>query len=115
MKSDIVFHLGNYGGVALRVQGLRRYYGVRVTRDGSLQIVRVRDDETKVLAETSLRVSFEKKLSFAARAQGNAISATVDGISLSAEDDDAEAFTNGGIGLIIHEGALSTDAVTVSA
>ena len=115
VKSDIVFHLGNYGGVALRVQGLRRYYGVRVTRDGSLQIVRVRDDETKVLAETSLRVTFEKKLSFAARAQGNAISATVDGVSLSAEDDDAEAFTNGGIGLIIHEGALSTDAVTVSA
>jgi hypothetical protein len=36
----------------------------------------------------------------------------VDGISLSAED---EAFANGGIGLIIHEGALSTDAVTVSA
>lgn len=113
VKSDIVLHLGNYGGVALRVQGLRRYYGVRVTRDNSLQIVRVRDDQTKVLAETSLRTSFEKKLSFAARAQ--VISATVDGISLSADDDDAEAFTNGGIGLIIHEGALSTDAVTVSA
>ena len=26
--------LGNYGGVALRVQGLRRYYGIRVTRTG---------------------------------------------------------------------------------
>lgn len=114
VKSDIVFHLGNHGGVALRVQGLRRYYGVRVTRDGTLQIVRVRDDETKVLAETSLPVAFEKKLSFVARAQGNAISATVDGVSLSAEDDDAEAFANGGIGLIVHEGALSTDAVTIS-
>ncbi|MEK1851986.1 MAG: ADP-ribosylglycohydrolase family protein [Phyllobacterium sp.] len=114
VKSDIVVHLGNHGGIALRVQGQRRYYGVRATRGGMLQIVRVRDDETKVLAETGLKLEFEKRLSFSARAQGNAISATVDGVSLSAEDDDAEALTNGGIGLIIHEGALSTDAVTVS-
>jgi len=85
-----------------------------VTRGGALQIVRVRDDEAKVLAETSMPITFEKKLAFAARAKGNIISATVDGISLAAEDNDAEAFANGGIGLIICEGALSTDAVSVS-
>ena len=34
VKSDIVIHLGNYGGIALRVQGLRRYYGVRLTSGG---------------------------------------------------------------------------------
>jgi hypothetical protein len=114
VKSDIVLHLGNHGGVALRVQGLRRYYGVRATREGRLQIVRVRDDEAKVLAETSMPVEFEKKLPFTARAQGNSISATVGGISLSAEDDSAEAFANGGVGLFVSEGALSTDAVTIS-
>ena len=110
VKSDIVIHLGNYGGVALRVQGLRRYYGVRLTRAGELQIVRVRDDEVKVLAETAMPLQFEKALSFTARADGSSISATVDGVSLSAED---EAFANGGIGLIISEGALSTNAVKV--
>jgi hypothetical protein len=114
VKSDVVIHLGNYGGVALRVQGLRRHYGVRVTRDGALQIVRVRDDEEKVLAEAKFPLEFERKLSFKARARGNAISVTVNGVSLSAEDDDAEAFADGGIGLVIHEGALSTDAVIVS-
>jgi len=110
VKSDIMIHLGNYGGMALRVQGLRRYYGVRLTRAGELQIVRVRDDEVKVLAETAMPLQFEKALSFTARADGSSISATVDGVSLSAED---EAFANGGIGLIISEGALSTNAVKV--
>ena len=92
------------------MQGLRRYYGVRLNRAGELQIVRVRDDEAKVLAETAMPLQFEKALSFTARADGSSISATVDGVSLSAED---EAFANGGIGLIISEGALSTNAVKV--
>ena len=70
VKSDIVIHLGNYGGVALRVQGLRRYYGVRLTREGNLQIVRVRDDETSVLAETTFPLEFDKKLAVTARVCG---------------------------------------------
>jgi ADP-ribosylglycohydrolase len=114
VTSDIVIHLGNYGGVALRVQGLRRYYGVRVTRDGKLQIVRIRDEAEKLLAETALPLTFERKLSFKVRAEGRSISAVVDGISLTAEDRSDEAFTDGAIGLIIHEGALSTDAISIT-
>jgi hypothetical protein len=52
-SGDVMMHLGNYGGMAVRAQGLRRYYGGRVTRDGKMQIVRVRDEDTKVLAETA--------------------------------------------------------------
>ena len=48
-SGDVMLHLGNYGGLAVRAQGLRRYYGARVTRDGKMQIVRVRDDDTMVL------------------------------------------------------------------
>jgi hypothetical protein len=114
LTSDIVIHLGNYGGVALRVQGLRRYYGVRVTRDGKLQIVRVCDEMEKVLAETGLPLTFERKLSFKARAEGSTISAVVDGVPLTAVDRGEDSFTNGGIGLLIHEGALSTDTVNIT-
>lgn len=115
LKSDIMVHLGNYGGVALRVQGLRRYYGVRATRDNKLEIVRVRDDEVRVLADTDFAFDFETKLSFDAKVVGNTISATVNGIPISASDPSVNAFANGGIGLLIHEGALSTDAVTIAA
>lgn len=113
VKTDIVIHLGNYGGVALRVQGLRRYYGIRLTRDGKLQIVRVRDDEVKVLAETPFGLNFEARLSVTARIEGSTIAANVNGTFLKATDDSPEAYVNGGIGLVINEGALSTEAVTI--
>ncbi|GAB5430059.1 MAG: ADP-ribosylglycohydrolase family protein [Devosia indica] len=115
LKSDIMVHLGNYGGVALRVQGLRRYYGVRATRNNKLEIVRVRDDEVTVLADTDFAFDFETKLSFDAKVVGNTISATVNGTPISASDSSANGFANGGIGLLINEGALSTDAVTIAA
>jgi ADP-ribosylglycohydrolase len=114
VKTEIVIHLGNYGGLALRLQGLRRYYGVRITRDGRLQIVRVRDDELSVLAETAFAFTFERKIAVSAEVVGRSIRADVDGVSLSAEDDSEHALHDGGIGLVINEGALSTEYVTVS-
>jgi hypothetical protein len=113
LETEIVIHLGNYGGIALRVQGLRRYYGVRITRDGRLQIVRVRDDEVKVLAETGFASRFESRIAITARIDGNRIAVTADGVELSASDDSPEAYASGGIGLVIHEGALSADTVTI--
>jgi ADP-ribosylglycohydrolase len=113
VRADIVVHLGNYAGVALRVQGLRRYYGVRVTREGKLQIVKVRDDETKVLVETSYAWRYDQPLPFAVRVRQNTILASVGTASLSVEDFADTAFRNGGVGLFIHDGTISTDAVTV--
>lgn len=114
VKSEIVVHLGTYGGVALRVQGLRRYYGVRIMRNDRLQIVRVRDDVTSVLTETDFPFVLEKTLTVAARVLGNAITATINGVSIDAEDCDKHAFRDGGIGLFISEGALSADSVSIT-
>jgi hypothetical protein len=114
VTSEIIIHLGNYGGLAVRVQGLRRYYGVRVTRDGRLQIIRVRDDDVTVLAETPFELNFGARLAVSARVKGREITAEVAGTRLSAADDSPEAFLDGGVGLVINEGALSTDSVTVS-
>ena len=114
VNAGIVVHLCVYGGIALRVQGLRRYYGIRLTRDGKLQIVRVRDDVTCVLAETGFPLEFERMLAVTARVRGTAITATVDGVSIGAVDGGAHAFGDGGIGLFVKEGALSADAVRVT-
>jgi ADP-ribosylglycohydrolase len=113
VKSDVIVHLGNYAGVALRVQGLRRYYGVRVTRDRMLQIVRVRDDETNVLVETPFAWQYGESLSFSARVRQNTIVANVGATTITADDFEDLALRDGGIGLFIHEGTLSTHAVTI--
>ena len=88
---------------------------MRLTRDGSLQIVRVRDDETTVLAETTFPTTFEKEVKVAVTAKGSRITAIVDGVRLEAEDDSAWAYADGGVGLLVSEGALSADEVHVSA
>jgi hypothetical protein len=114
-SGDVMLHLGNYGGFAVRAQGLRRYYGARVTRDGKMQIVRVRDEDTKVLAETPFNTEFEKHISMKVSAQGDRITFEADGVSLSAEDSSPEAFSDGGVGLMVHEGALSSNEIRIGA
>jgi ADP-ribosylglycohydrolase len=114
-SGDVMLHLGNYGGLAVRAQGLRRYYGARVTRDGRMQIVRVRDEDTKVLAETPFKTEFEKPISMRVAANGDTISFTADGVSLSVIDSDPEALSDGGVGLIVHEGALSSNEIRIGA
>jgi ADP-ribosylglycohydrolase len=115
VSSEIVIHLGVYGGIAVRVQGLRRYYAAWVTRDGKLEIVRVRDAETTVLARTTFPLALEKKINAKVRVQGTEIIASFDEVTLRANDETVIAFRNGGIGLLIAEGALSTDEVRVRA
>ncbi|HCR0945953.1 TPA: ADP-ribosylglycohydrolase family protein [Enterobacter hormaechei] len=115
VQSDITLHLGDYGGLAFRVQGMRRYYAARVMRDGKVQIIRVRDAVTRILAETVLSDVYERPLVFDIAVMGNTLTATVDGKTLSVEDTEREAFADGGIGLLICAGALSTDAIHICA
>ncbi|MBM7044032.1 ADP-ribosylglycohydrolase family protein [Rhizobium lusitanum] len=112
-SGQVMIHLGNYGGLAVRAQGLRRYYGARVTRDGKMQIVRVRDEDTKVLAETEFKTEFEKHIAMKVTAQGARITFEADGVSLTAEDASVDAFRDGGVGLLVHEGALSSNEIRI--
>jgi hypothetical protein len=114
VRTEIVPHLGDSLGLALRVQGLRRYYGVRVTRTGALQIVRVRDGETLVLSASACRFEYDTALVFDVTIRGTHIVATVGGVSIAAEDKTALAYRGGGIGLFIHEGAISADWIGVA-
>ena len=93
---------------------MRRYYGVRVTRGGKLQIVRVRDDDTTVLAEAPFGLTFGVPLMISVAVKGSEITAEVAKTRLTATDAAPEALECGGIGLVIHEGALSTDSITIS-
>ena len=113
MSADIVIHLGNYGGVAVRVQGLRRYYGALLTRQGTLHIVRVRDDETTVLAETPFAWKLEAVYQISVDAVGDRITCSVGGKTLVAHDGAKDRFADGGIALIVARGALSSNEVRV--
>ena len=78
-----------------------------------LELVKLRDDERTVLAETSFSWTLEKPYRFSIEADGDEIVARVGGAQLRAKDD-ATPFADGGIGLVIAEGAASTDLVEVT-
>ena len=96
-----------------RVQGLRRYYAALVVRPDLFRLVRVYDDFVAILAETRFEWSFETRYEIAAEVVGRAISVSVGGAALSAQDDDPRALENGGVALIINAGACSCDEVRV--
>ena len=114
VKSDIVVHRGCYAGLTVRTQGLRRYYLARVHREDRFEIVRVRDDERIVLASADFRLALGESVSMTVTVRGEAISASAGGVKLFATDASAEGLASGGVGLLVFEGAVSTDEIRVT-
>jgi ADP-ribosylglycohydrolase len=115
VSSEVTVHLGSSAGLAARVQGLRRYYALLLEAGDRVRLVKVRDDSRTILAEAPCRWRLEKPVALALEVNGKDIVCTVDGsVILRAADKSNTPFENGGIALVITEGALSTDQVEVA-
>jgi hypothetical protein len=100
--------------LAARVQGLRRYYALLLEGGDMVRLVKVRDDACTILDEAPYRWSLEKRVALALEHRGREIVAAVGSATVLRVTDDSDTFfENGGIGLVITEGALSTDQVDV--
>jgi len=96
--------------VLVRVQGLRRWMGLRLTADGQLQLVRCLHDET-VLTTTEGRFQLNQPITLRVEVDGEVIrGGIVGGPTVTANQTD---FTGGGIGLGVTEGRLDFSAVRV--
>lgn len=110
---QLTHHMGPYCGVTVRTQGLRRYYAVRLLLDQRIQIVRMLDDDCVVLAETNMKVELEVPVALSIMAVGNRISVRCDGVTLSFEDLTEQAIPSGGVGILVREGAASTNEIRI--
>ncbi len=113
VASDVAVHLGSGAGLAARVQGLRRYYALQLEAGNKARLVKVRDNSRTILAEAPCRWTLEDPIPLALEVRGANITGFAGGATLRAVDDSAAPFENGGIGLVIAEGALSADEVEV--
>jgi ADP-ribosylglycohydrolase len=109
--ADVTPHLARAVGVAARVQGLARYYAVRLVGRTSLQLVRVLDGET-VLAQQPFDWEFGTTYTLRLAVTGSRIAATVDGTTLVV-DDVQTPLVSGAIALLIEEGRTATNVVRV--
>ncbi len=115
LEAALTVHLAQYAGVAVRVQGLRRYYAAVLVRPGLLRLVRAYDDSVVTLAETAFDWTFERPYAFVLEAEGDSIAVAVGRTKLRICDESALALRDGGIALIIDGGACSCDEVRVKA
>lgn len=99
------------GGIAVRVQGLQRYYALLLDQE-STRIVRVLDGE-RVLAETDSGWSIEQNYNLKLAVEGNKLTAIVNGEQALEAIDPEAALTGGGIALIAQTGFIYFDDVSV--
>lgn len=99
------------GGIAARVQGLRRFYSLQLTGDGKARIFKALEDQQTVLAEAPFDWQRWQEYELSLEVQGNHLRGWVGGkLLLEAEDGD---LTGGGVALVVEEGHLMADEVEV--
>lgn len=112
VDADVTPHLAARTGIAIRVQGLRRFYGLLLSA-GKVSLVKIVHDEEEVLAEADLEWALGETLQLSLSANGDALSGAVNGVTLLAAAD--ESLDAGAAGLVIDEGRVAINRVTIGA
>ena len=109
----MVPHMVECAGIAVRVQGLRRYYAL-LLKAGRAQLVKVRDEQQTVSAETELRWQYAQGYELTLAAHNQRLVAHIDGRPLLEANDEHQPFDAGGIALICEEGSCSFGPVRIA-
>ena len=113
VSATLTPHLCKAGGIAVRVQGMRRYYALIIDQR-TARIVRMLDGSETVLAETdggwNFGPSFDLKLAII----GNLLTGFIDGQQMLEAEDPDYALSTGGIALMVEEGRIAADNVAIS-
>ena len=112
VDATISVSLAARAGIAVRVQGMRRYYALLLTDHRTIQIVKVLGAET-VMAEASLPWRNEVPYRLTLRAHGTTIVGSVDGKELLRVVDVDDALDGGAAAFVLEEGHMAGYSVDV--
>jgi hypothetical protein len=112
VQATIRPHLVKNAGIAARVQGMRRFYALLLGVDGKVRLVKALDGD-KTLAEAPLEWEFGGDYDLRLTVQGHSIVGLVNGREVVRVMDNDRPLTGGGIALVIEEGRMSTEEVSV--
>lgn len=112
VEAAIKPHLVEEAGVAIRVQGLKRYYALLLQRPGKILLIKELDGRT-ILAEKAFPWEEEREYPMRLQAMGNRLQAWM-GEELIFDVEDIEfPLVSGAIGLVVNEGCVSCEAVII--
>ncbi|HKG54922.1 MAG TPA: ADP-ribosylglycohydrolase family protein [Anaerolineales bacterium] len=105
-------HLAKAFGLAARVQGLERYYGLLLSNQNTIKLIKRLDGEI-LLAEKAFDWEFGQAYHLQITVKDNQILGLVDGALLFQVEDTDRPLSGGGIALVCEEGRIGTDEVSV--
>lgn len=108
--ATIIPHLCVAGGLAVRVQGMRRYYALQFVAGGLMQLVKQHDDVRTVLAQIPFDWQQATPYELQVSVVQDHITAQVAGQVLHARDT---TWQQGGVGLVCTEGRIAGECVTI--
>ena len=111
MSARVKIDLAASAGIAARVQGMRRYYAL-VLAPGAARLIKAFDDRT-VLAEADFDWEFGTTHELTLEVIGAQLKASVDGKQMFEIEDTEDPLESGAIALIVEEGRLAAERVTV--
>jgi len=112
VSADVTPHMAEAAGVAVRVQGMRRYYALLLCRQGQARLIKALDGDT-VLAEADFPWEFGQTHDLSLEAVSTRLRAWIDGRLLFEVNDADRPLTVGAVALICEEGRTATTAVRV--
>ena len=105
-------HMVVSAGIGARVQGMRRYYALLLTRGDKARLVKALDGDV-VLAETGFPWHFDVTYELRLEVQGNRLRASIDGEEIFDVRDGDRPLTEGAVALVCEEGRMESEVVRV--
>ncbi len=102
------------GGVAVRYGGLERYYGLMLRHPGKLTLIKRRDGVETTVGEVAFDWEYEPLYELFLSADGANLTAGVGDEVLIVATDAEQPLLSGGIALLIEEGCLMAQCVSVA-
>ena len=116
VETEINLHLCSSAGIAARVQGMRRYYALLLSRTdegrGVARLIRALDGDT-VLAEADFPWEYGDSHVLALQAKGDQLRGFIDNLDDALFDVTDNMLAGGGIALVVEEGRVMSDEVAV--
>jgi ADP-ribosylglycohydrolase len=112
VSADVSIVLAQRAGIAARVGGMRRWYGLLLCDDGMGRLVKSCEGET-VLAERPFPWEVDRAYHLTLTVQGHRLAGEIDGMPLLEAGDDDAPLLAGGAGIVITQGTMSCGPVRV--
>ncbi len=111
--ANVTPRMARAAGIAVRVQGLRRYYALLLEAPNKIKLVK-NYYGTTVLAERDFPWRFGQPTELALGAEGKKLRASANGVNLIEVEDSGQVLDGGAFALVVDEGCAESGPVHIS-